>query len=58
MWKGKVYASHAMWLASKDGAPNYGVAHWQCLTELDFDTYVMKLEYCFDRMPIRKNTDK
>lgn len=58
MWKGKVYTSHAMWLGSKEGAQNYGVAHWQCITELDFDNYVMKLEFCFDHMPMRKGVDK
>lgn len=54
MWKGKVYASHGVWLGSGEGTKDWGTMIWQCLTELDFDNYVMKLEYCFDRLPIRE----
>lgn len=53
LWKGKVYAGHAMWLGTGNHTQRWGYVHWQCISELDFDANVMKLEYCFDRMPYR-----
>lgn len=46
MWKGGVYVGHSLWGGQADVV-------WECISAVDLDQLVMKIEYCFDKMPIR-----
>lgn len=49
-YKGKIYGAHGMWCSDQE--------IWQCISELDIDHDVMKLEFCWDKMPIRSGVIK